>query len=129
MKKIIIILITIVLVVTIIIAVQIKMQMNAQTKLEQIYQEYEQLKQTVITGNDVATLMNRTIDRNQSNTTNIEIHIRFLESDKTFTMEQIANKGIETFIKNYSIRPFKCTNIEYEGKQITRILIEEIEVT
>jgi len=129
MKKTIIILITAVLVITIVIAIQIKMQMNAQAKVEQIYQEYEQLKQSVITGNDVATLINKTMDRNQSNTTNIEIYIQFLESDKTFTMEQIANKGIEQFIKNYSIHPFQCTNIEYKDKQIQSILIKEIEIT
>ncbi len=42
--------------------------------------------------------------------------IKFLEKDDIVQMESIYNLGIEEFVKYYSKRKFKCTDIKYHNK-------------
>lgn len=105
-------------------------------------QKYESYTQNSITGSSLMTLINKVIDQNEKNNiqkneqnryienneNSIRIEIKFLESDKTYDMEAIANLGSESFIKNYNNMQFQCTKKEYheKTKQIKFMLFEQI---
>ncbi len=104
--------------------------------------EYEQYTKNSILGSDLMTLINKASNQNDKNniekdekkyyiendTTSIKIEVKFLESDKTFSMETISALGADKFIKNYSNMTFKCTKIEYHKKtnNIKYMLFEQI---
>ncbi len=108
----------------------------------QINKEYESYTETTIVGSNLMTLINKAIDQNEKNEiekdsqnryiendkNSIKIEIKFLESDKTFSMEAISKMGAEEFIKNYNKMTFKCTKKEYHErtKYIKYILFEQI---
>jgi len=97
------------------------------TKVNKDYNTY--YEQTIL-GTDLISIINKTIDINERNkvekneknvyiendTNSIKIYIKFLESDETFLMEAINNKGFEAFVKNFAASSFKCTSIEYHEK-------------
>ncbi len=105
-------------------------------------QKYEPFTQNTISGSSLMTLINKVIDQNEKNQVqkneqnryienrenSIRIEIKFLESDKTYDMEAIANLGSENFIKNYNNMQFQCTQKEYheKTKQIRFMLFEQI---
>ena len=88
------------------------------------------------------TVINKASDQNESNgiekdekntyiendTNSIKIEVKFLESDKIFSMEAISSLGAEQFIKNYNMMTFKCTKKEYHQKtnSIKYMLFEQI---
>ena len=104
--------------------------------------EYESYTEGTIVGSSLITLINKAIDHNTKNnvttgykdlykendTNSIKIEIKFIESDKTFSMESISKLGSEEFVKNYSSRNFKCTEKKYHDKtgQIKYMLFEEV---
>ena len=105
-------------------------------------QKYEQYTEDTITGSTLMTLINKAIDQNEKNEikkndqnryienseNSIRIEVKFLESDKTYDMEAIANLGSESFIKNYNNMQFQCTKKEYheKTKQMKFMLFEQI---
>ena len=91
--------------------------------------EYVDLYNKEIKGNKLATIINKTLDKNEKNnvpkeeeyylnngTNSIIIEIKFTESDNIFRIEKISQNGIENFINFYSKFKFKCTKIEYHEK-------------
>ena len=78
--------------------------------------ELESYTKNEITGTELVTLINKAID------------IKFLEKDDIVQMESIYNLGIEEFVKYYSKRKFKCTDIKYHNKtkNISYLKFEEI---
>jgi len=103
--------------------------------------EYEAYTKNTIVGSSLMTLINKAIDQNEkqeiakdkqnryieNEENSIRIEIKFLESDKTYDMEAIANLGSEQFIKNYNSMIFACTKKEYHSKtkQIKYMLFEQ----
>lgn len=103
---------------------------------------YENLYNKSITGNELASIVNKTLDKNEKNNVkknnngyyinndenSIIIEIKFKDSDEIFKIEQISKNGIENFIKLYSNFYFKCTKIEYhqKTKYIKYLLFEQI---
>lgn len=108
----------------------------------QANKEFESYTETTIVGSNLMTLINKAIDKNEKNEVekdtqnryiendenSIKIEIKFLESDKTFSMEAISRLGAEQFIKNYNKMTFKCTKKEYhkKSKYIKYLLFEQI---
>lgn len=108
----------------------------------QTNKEYESYTKNEIVGSQLMTLINKVIDQNEYNQieldsenryiendeNSIKIEIKFLESDKIFSMEAISNLGAEKFIKNYNRMTFKCTKKEYHEKtrKIKYLLFEQI---
>lgn len=91
--------------------------------------EYIDLYNKEVTGTKLATLINKTLDKNEKNnvpkeeeyylnngTNSIIIEIKFADSDNIFRIEKIAKNGIEKFIDFYTNFKFKCTKIEYHEK-------------
>lgn len=103
---------------------------------------YKEMYNKEITGNELASIINKTLDSNEknkvekdnngyyidNNENSIIIEIKFKDSDEIFKFEQISKNGIENFIKIYSNFHFKCTKIEYNTKTkfIKYLLFEEI---
>lgn len=104
------------------------MQMDAQINNK----EYITYKDKTIVGTTLVSLINKTVDNNERNNikkdssnvyienedNSVKIYIYFLDEDgkrieTPYTMEQIYNKGTESFIKLYGTSNFYCINIDY----------------
>lgn len=109
---------------------------------QKVNKEYEQYLEKDILGSTLMTLINKASNQNEKNgiekdeknsyiendTNSIKIEVKFLESDKTFSMEAITLLGAEQFIKNYNAMTFKCTKKEYHQRtnNIKYMLFEQI---
>lgn len=104
--------------------------------------EFEKYTEVTITGTELITVINKAIDKNEklninknsngkyiNNSKNsINIEVKFLEKDELVDMESINKLGIESFIKYYSTKKFKCEEIKYHNnsKNICYLKFEEI---
>lgn len=80
-----------------------------------------------ITGQDLATIINKAIDTNEkneiekdesgkyieNNENSINIEITFTDVDITYNIETIQKAGINKFVQNYRGIIFKCKEIEH----------------
>ena len=139
MKKYIILIIIVIIAVTSI-SYMYSLEKNKQINKNNNY--YNELYNKTISGNDIATLINKTLDNNSKNevkkdekeyyidnrTNSIIIEIKFIDSDNIFRAEQISKNGIENFIKLYNDMKFTCTKIEYHEKTnlVKYIFFEQI---
>lgn len=105
--------------------------------------EYENASESTILGSNLMSIINKAIDQNEKNEipkdekksytqneeNSIKIEVKFLESDKIYTMEAIASLGSEAFIKNYRNMKFQCSKKEYHAKTnyIKYMLFEQID--
>ncbi len=141
MKKILIILAIVVIIVCIIlfnyhsIAIN-KSQIFAENEEFEIYLNKE------IYGIDIASIINKAVDKNikngvekdennffiQNDENSIEIEIYLTEGEKTYKMEQIYNQGTEQFVQFFLDAKFKSSKVEYNEKngRIKYILFEQI---
>lgn len=97
------------------------------TEIEKNNLIYDRLYDREINGNELGTIINKTIDSNEKNnikknengeyieneTNSIRIEIKFKESDKIFPIESIYSSRVSEFIRLYGQVKFKCTKIEY----------------
>lgn len=105
--------------------------------------DFEKYKDQEAYGIDVASMMNKAIDKNtknklekddqgnfiQNDENSIEIEIYMTDNETTYKMETIYNSGTEQFVQYYGNIKFKCSNIEYHKKtgRIKYILFEQQE--
>ena len=141
MKKFIMIFITIVIVILALIYGYFTYNDNIKT-IKQENAAYEEYYQKEIYGADLATVINKAINSNETNyiekdnkgayiennTNSIKIDIHTLDNDTTYNMETFYNNGIDKFVENYNIIQFKCTSIEYHNQtgKIKYMLFEQI---
>ena len=141
MKKIAIFFITIILIVCAMFAMYItyKANYNTSKKANLSFEKY--LNQEVY-GSELATVINRAIDRNEKNeveknnkgiyqnndTNSINIEIKMLDDDTIYQMETFYRGGIQNFKNYYSNIKFKCVDIEYHSSknQVKYMLFEQI---
>lgn len=142
MKKNLLIILSFFILITIVIVYVCIINQKVNVQADKINKEFESYTQSKIKGSQLMTVINKAIDQNEKNEVkkdeknlyieneknSIKIEIKFLESDKTFTMEAINTAGTEAFIKNYKSVDFICTKKEYHKntKQIKYMLFEEI---
>ena len=104
--------------------------------------EYESYLNKEIYGADLATVMNKVIDNNETNAidkdnkgkyienniNSIKMDIKIIDNDTVYDVETIQRGGIENFVKNFNTVKFKCTNIQYHEntKKIKYLLFEQI---
>ena len=83
-----------------------------------------------ISGNDLATIINKALDSNKKNyiekdseglyiendENSIKIELKFQQSDYIFPMEKIYANKVSEFVRLYGQAIFKCTKIEYHKK-------------
>ena len=140
MKKIAIFFIMTILIVCAIFAMYIsyKANYNMSKKSNLAFEKY--LNEEVY-GTDLATVINRAIDRNEKNEVaknnkgiyqnndenSINIEIKMLDDDSVYKMEKFYNDGIQNFINYYGNIKFKCTDIKYHSatNQVKYMLFEQ----
>lgn len=135
MKKNLIILISILLIICAFVVYFVINYRNMQMQAQINNKEYNTYKDKTIVGTTLVSIINKTVDNNEKNNiekdnsnvyienedNSIKIYIYFLDEDGKkieipYTMEQIYNKGSDSFIKLYGTSNFTCTNIEYHSK-------------
>lgn len=105
--------------------------------------EYEYYLNKEITGTDLISLINKSINKNEENqiqkdekgryieneTNSIKIEIKMSLTGKTYPMEEIYKNDTTEFLKNFNFVKFKCTSIEYHKNTgfVKKLLFEEIE--
>ncbi len=141
MKKVIIFLVTIVIIVCII-AFQYNSYKRNQNSISSENAEFEKYINNEIYGIDLATIINKSIDKNEKNKilkdekgffiqndeNSIEVEIHIKENDTTYKMEQIYKQGTEQFVQFFINEKFKCSKVEYHEKtdRIKYMLFEQI---
>lgn len=130
----------------IIICVVCGVLINIQAEKNIIKQENEEFEKYVdkeILGTDLATLISKTVNKNEKNNiskddngyyidngeNSIKIDLKMTTIDKTYPMEEIYNKQITKFVQNFNLIKFKCTSIEYHEKtgKVSKLVFEELE--
>lgn len=93
-------------------------------------------------GAEVATLVNKAVDNNESNqvlkdekgryinndNNSIQMEIIMLDNDKIYTMETLYRGGMDKFVQYYNQIKFKCTRLEYHKttNKVKYMLLEQI---
>ena len=135
MKKNLIILISILLIICAFVVYFVINYRNMQMQAQINNKEYNTYKDKTIVGTTLVSIINKTVDNNEKNNiekdnsnvyvenedNSIKIYIYFLDEDgkrieTPYTMEQIYNKGSDSFIKLYGTSNFTCTIIDYHSK-------------
>lgn len=121
------------------------MYLNYKAKLSEIQQEnrvFESYDGQEIYGTELTTVINKAIDNNIKNeiqkdkngkyinndSNSINIDIKMLDNDKTYSMETIYNGSMDKFVQFYNEIKFKCTKLEYHKStgKIKYMLFEQI---
>lgn len=145
MKKTLLILIAIVIVIVCIIGIKYYSYMMEYNNVIKENEEYEKYKDQEVYGIDLATLINKAVDKNEKNNipkddknlyiqndeNSIEIEIYIEDNETTYKMEVFYNSGTEQFIQYYGDIKFKCSKIEYHEKtgKIKYILFEQLQTS
>lgn len=104
--------------------------------------QFESYDGQEIYGAELTTIINKAIDNNQNNevqkdtkgkfinndNNSIQIDIKMLDNEKTYTMETLYHGGMDKFVQYYSEIKFKCTNLEYHKttNKVKYMLFEQI---
>ena len=145
MKKIILILLAILFTVVAIVGAKYYSYKQEHSKILKENAEYEQYKQKDVYGIDIATLINKTVDKNTKNKiekddkgifipneeNSIEIEIYMQDNETKYKMESFYNAGTEQFVQYYGNIKFKCSIIEYHENtgRIKYILFEQLKTS
>lgn len=141
MKKI-FIFVTIIIVIICIIAFQYNSYKRNQNAITSENSEFDQYLDKEVYGIDLATIINKSVDKNEKNKiskdekgffiendeNSIKVQIYIKENEKTYEMEQIYKQGTEQFVQFFINEKFKCSKVEYHKKtgRIKYMLFEQI---
>ena len=140
MKKIAIFFIITILIVCTISAMYITYKANYNTS-RKANLSFERYLNEEVYGSELATVINRAIDKNEKNEVeknnkgiyqnndknSINIEIKMLDDDTIYKMEKFYNSGIQNFINYYGKIKFKCVDIKYHNStnQVQYMLFEQ----
>ena len=141
MKKIIIILLVFIIVLCILLYNFNSIALDKQ-KISEENAEFELYLNKEIYGIDIASIINKAVDKNikneiqkddkdffiQNDENSIEIEVYLTEGDDVYKMEQIYKQGTEQFVQFFIDAKFKSSKVEYHEKtgRIKYILFEQI---
>lgn len=141
MKKIIIILLVFIIVLCILLYNFNSIALDKQ-KIAEENAEFELYLNKEIYGIDIASIINKAVDKNikneiqkddkgffiQNDENSIEIEVYLTEGDDIYKMEQIYKQGTEQFVQFFIDAKFKSSKVEYHEKtgRIRYILFEQI---
>lgn len=144
MKKMLIFFVIIIVIVSII-AVRYSSYKVEHDTIMQENAEFEQYKDKEIYGLDLATIINKVMDKNikneipkddkgmfiENDTNSIKIEIYMTDNEQTYRAETFYNNGIEQFMEYYRDIKFKCSKIEYHEKtnKIKYLYFEQITIS
>ena len=145
MKKIILILLAVVIIIVSVIGIKYYSYMVERNNVMEENAEYEEYKNKEVYGINIATLINRAIDKNERNEiekddngiyiqneeNSIEIEIYMADNETTYKMETFYNAGTEQFVQYYGNIKFKCSKIEYHKNtgKIKYMLFEQLQTS
>lgn len=140
MKKIAIFFIITILIICTISAMYITYKANYNTS-RKANLSFERYLNEEVYGSELATVINRAIDKNEKNEVeknnkgiyqnndknSINIEIKMLDDDTIHKMEKFYNSGIQNFINYYGKIKFKCVDIKYHNStnQVKYMLFEQ----
>jgi len=140
MKKIAIFFIITILIICTISAMYITYKANYNTS-RKANLSFERYLNEEVYGSELATVINRAIDKNEKNEVeknnkgiyqnndknSINIEIKMLDDDTIYKMEKFYNSGIQNFINYYGKIKFKCVDIKYHNStnQVKYMLFEQ----
>lgn len=104
--------------------------------------QFESYYEKEIYGAELTTIINKAMDRNSTNEVekdnkgkyinnekdSIQIEIKMLDNDKTYSMETLHSGGMDKFVQYYNQIQFKCTKLEYHKttNKVKYMLFEQI---
>ena len=113
---------------------------NEQNQIQKENLEFDKYKDQEVNGIDVASLINKAIDRNTKNkvekddqgnfiandNNSIEIEVYMTDNETTYKMESFYNAGTEQFVQYYASINFKFSKVEYhKNGKIKYMLFEQ----
>ena len=129
MKRQFLIILAVLLILSLIVGLYIYNYQKQQLIAKKNNQFYENYAKGQILGTDLISIINKAMDTNEKNAITkqgiyyqndeertIKIYIQFLEDERSILMEDIAEKGTESFIKYFGQAKFECIKIEYHSK-------------
>lgn len=144
MKKFLIFFVVIIIIVSIV-AVEYSSYKVEKDTIMQENAEFEQYKDKEIYGLDLATIINKVMDKNikneiskddkgmfiENNTNSIKMEIYMTDNEQTYRAETFYNNGIEEFMQYYRDIKFKCSKIEYHEKtnKIKYLYFEQVPIS
>ena len=102
--------------------------------------DFDKYKDQDVYGLEIASMMNKAIDKNtknkiekddqgnfiQNDKNSVEIEIYMTDNETTYKMETIYNAGTEQFVQYYANINFKCSKVEYhKNGKIKYMLFEQ----
>ena len=145
MKKEILILLLIVIIVISMIAIKYHSDMIQKKDILEYNAQFEHYTDKEIYGIDLATLINKAIDKNENNEIgkdengiyisneedSIQIEIYMLDNETTYKIEKIHDMGTEQFVQYYGNIQFKCSKVEYHKStgKIKYLLFEQLPIS
>ena len=104
--------------------------------------QFDSYYEQEILGSELTSIINKAVDYNNNNEVekdhkgnfvnndhnSIQIDIKMLDNDKTYSMETFYNGGMWQFVQYYDQITFKCTKIEYHKStnRVKYMLFEQI---
>lgn len=104
--------------------------------------EYESYLNKEIYGADLATIINKVIDNNETyaidkdnkgkyiddNKNSIKLDIKIIDNNTIYDVETIYSGGVDNFVRFFNTIKFKCTDIKYhkETQKVRYLLFEQI---
>ncbi len=150
MKKIVIFLIIAVSIIIISVLINISNNRNKLNEIAKFNEQFEAFNDKTIYGADILTIINKAIDNNDTHNIEkssngeyiddgkytVKIDIILLTRDVEnniievkHPMEDLQKAGLEGFITNFSLTPFKYTKIEYNNLgQVSKIEVRQLEI-
>lgn len=141
MKKTLIFMVIIIVIVSSIFVAYSYYQANLR-QLKQDNSKFDYCYNTEISGTELATLINKAVDNNETNEVkkdennkyiendqnSIKIQIHMLDNDTMYDMESIYNGDIIKFVEYYGSINFKCSKVEYHSqtKKIQSLYFEQV---
>lgn len=117
-------------------------QIATNRQLQKENAQFNIKKEQEMTGQDLATILNRILDTNEknkiqkdkngnyieNNENSIKMDITFTDVDITYNIERIGQAGISNFVQNYRGIIFKCSEVQYHKStgRIKYIRFEQI---
>lgn len=117
-------------------------QIATNRQLQKENAQFNIKKDQEMTGQDLATILNRILDTNEknkipkdkngnyieNNENSIKMDITFTDVDITYNIERIGQAGISNFVQNYRGIIFKCSEVQYHKStgRIKYIRFEQI---
>lgn len=103
---------------------------NSQRQMFNFNRDYEQCRDRILLGVDIATLINKAMDSNQRNNVekdkknyyidngcnSVRIFVQLETDGDYYPMERIFEYDLSEFVKNFNLQDYKCSKIEYHKR-------------